>query len=113
MKIFSVIFLIALLPASVCNKSLEGVPDCVQKKINQIKAQAKWNPPAQVNEYQYKGQRVFLFSSDCCDQFNYLYSESCTTICAPSGGFTGRGDGKCSDFDQVATFVKLIWKDPR
>ena len=28
------------------------------------------NPPAEVNEYSYNGKKVFLFSSNCCDQYN-------------------------------------------
>lgn len=98
-----------------CGKENENdaVPACVRAKISEIKAQTKWNPPAEVAEYLYNGKRVFLFTSDCCDQYIQLYDENCNYICAPSGGFTGHGDGKCADFYSSATFIKLVWKDNR
>ena len=86
---------------------------CVNRKIAQIKSKAKWNPPAEVNEYLYQGKTVFLFSADCCDQFYELYDENCNLLCAPSGGFTGNGDGKCPDFSTQAKHIRLVWKDSR
>ena len=84
-----------------------------ENRIEEIKKEPKWNPPAQVDEYSYNGKSVFLFSSNCCDQYNMLYNENCETICAPSGGLTGKGDNKCSDFFNTAKYVKLVWKDSR
>ena len=116
-------FLLLLLAAPVwlsktCNDKKEAekaaqVPACIQAKIDTIRNSPRWNPPAEVNEYAYKGKRVFLFSSPCCDHFNELFDENCNYLCAPSGGFTGRGDMKCVDFKDSATFVKLVWKDER
>ncbi len=91
----------------------ETFPDCIQQKINEIKKQPKWNPPAQVNAYLYKGKTVYLFSSDCCDQFNALVDSACNYICAPSGGLTGKGDRKCTDFSAEAKLLKQVWKDER
>jgi hypothetical protein len=97
-----------------CGKQAAPViPDCIQAKIEAIKKQPRWNPPATVEEYRYKGQRIFVFSSNCCDQYNEAFDESCNYICAPSGGYTGKGDRKCEDFKQEAQFVKLVWKDDR
>lgn len=39
--------------------------------------------------------RLYLIMSPCCDQFNYLYTAEGVRVCAPSGGLTGRGDGRC------------------
>jgi hypothetical protein len=91
----------------------DSIPACVKMKIDSIKKETKWNPPAEVDEYIYNGKQVFLFSADCCDQFNMLYDDHCNIICAPSGGFTGRGDGKCADFLKTARLIKVVWKDPR
>jgi predicted transcriptional regulator len=102
------------LSAQTCSKKNDtGIPSCVQQKIDEIKAQPKWNPPAQVEEYIYKGKRVFAFSSNCCDQYNPVYDEACNYICAPSGGMTGKGDRKCEDFATDAKFVRVVWKDER
>ena len=90
-----------------------AIPACIQQRIDSLKKEARWNPPAEINEYRYNGKRVFLMSSPCCDFYNTLVDSACNYLCAPSGGFTGRGDGKCPDFDKQATFVKQVWKDER
>lgn len=110
------LILAAFLPfatGSDCNKSKPSTPSCIQQKIDVIRAQAKWNPPAEVNEYIFENKHVYLFSSPCCDQFNTLYDENCNALCAPSGGYTGRGDGKCAAFKDSAKHVRLVWKDER
>ena len=97
-----------------CGKSAAPViPSCIQARIDSIKQQPVWNPPAEITEYRYNGKRVFLFSSDCCDQFSQVVDERCNYLCAPSGGITGKGDGKCPDFDEKAELVKVVWKDER
>lgn len=45
----------------------------------------------------YAGKRAYLIPSPCCDRFDYLYDSSGAILCAPSGGFAGRGDGSCPD----------------
>lgn len=115
MKLFlGFAILLTTATAQNCKKQkLATVPVCVQQRIDSIKAQPKWNPPASVYEYTYQGKKVYAFSANCCDQYNPVYDENCNYICAPSGGFTGRGDGRCIDFKTAATDEKLIWKDDR
>ena len=114
-----VIFAVALCVGSMCNKEKAAkradsiIPSCIQSRIDEIKKQPKWNPPAEVNEYVYNGKKVYLFSADCCDQFNTLVDSACNPVCAPSGGITGKGDGKCPDFNQKAQLLRLVWKDDR
>jgi hypothetical protein len=95
-----------------CNKNIE-TPACINEKIEQFKSQPKTNPPMQINEFEYLGQRTFLFSAPCCDFYAELYDDSCKYLCAPSGGLTGKGDGKCTDFSTVAKHIRLVWKDER
>lgn len=106
------IFIIVTILAIECNKKAD-IPVCINQKIEEIKSQPKANPPIQINEYEYMGERRFLFSAPCCDQYEVLYDESCNYICAPSGGIAGHGDGKCSDFSTVAKHIRLVWKDER
>ena len=113
MKYLVLTLSLPLLLTLQCNKQTSQIPSCIQKKIDQIKAVPKWNPPAEVNEYVYQGKHVYLFSADCCDQYNELFDNNCNYICAPSGGITGTGDKKCPDFKSAAQFVRLVWKDPR
>lgn len=93
--------------------SATALPLCIRDRIAEIKKQPRRNPPARVNEYRYRGKRVFLFSSSCCDQYNEVVDENCNLVCAPSGGLTGRGDGKCAGFNDSAMLVRLVWKDER
>ncbi len=88
----------------------DSIPLCLREKIGIYEKKDAVNPPVQIEEYQYKGKRVFFFTADCCDQFNDLYDDNCKFICAPSGGYTGGGNGKCKDFSDSAKLVKLIWK---
>ena len=95
------------------NKSTGSIPACIEDKINELKNKPKYNPPATVIQYEYSGKEVYYFTSDCCDQFNLLYNDNCQLICAPDGGFTGSGDGKCTDFKNKKSNEKIIWKDSR
>ncbi len=107
---------LALLTAAAekCAKTTQnGLPLCVKGKIDTIKTQPKWNPPAEVWEYNLNGKKVYLFNADCCDQYTTLYDANCNYICAPSGGLTGKGDRKCDDFNTTAKQVRLVWKDNR
>jgi hypothetical protein len=115
MKIFLILLTVPVLMSKTCKKNQAGggTPACVQQKIDSIKQQPRWNPPAQVDEYEYKGKRIFLFSSPCCDQYNIAWDGNCQYVCAPSGGLTGKGDGKCADFNNAAKHIRLVWKDER
>jgi len=90
----------------------DSIPPCVMKLIDDAVKATPSSTPTRVDEYLYNGKTVYLFTAPCCDQYNTLYSETCIPVCAPTGGFTGKGDGKCPDFVSTAKFVKLIWQKP-
>lgn len=125
MKYLFVLLIIPFLSASKCGEHKkktsdqentrlvnDSIPACVQKLIDDGNKEIPPSAPLQVDEYFYKNKKVFLLTAQCCDQFNMLYDDSCKAICAPSGGFTGRGDLRCPDFDSLAKHVKVIWKNP-
>ncbi len=95
------------------NETANVMPPCIIKKIEEIKNQPRGRSASSVYSYHYKGKTVYLFNASCCDQFNYLYDENCNIICAPSGGITGRGDGRCADFASGRDIEQLLWKDNR
>jgi YHS domain-containing protein len=97
----------------ITSSTQADIPECIQKRIDGISAELVWNPPASILKYSYRGQTMYLFSSNCCDQFINLYDATCNRICAPSGGFTGQGDGQCQDFKQTAKFLGKVWVDAR
>src|ERR1700750_3216305 len=96
--------MIGMLKGQGCHKQLQlKIPACIQDRIDAISQQPKFNPVATVYRYQYQGNYVYLITSNCCDQYNYVYDRECKVICAPGGGITGKGDGGCTNFFQVAT----------
>lgn len=115
--LFSCIMLQALFactPKSGTHTTLkDSTPVCIIRRIEEIKKQPVWSPPAEINEYSYNGQTVYLITADCCDQFITLADKSCAVLCAPSGGYTGSGDGRCPDFNEKAKHIRLVWKDER
>jgi len=90
-----------------------SIPYCIQKRIDSIKSKPVWNPPAEIHEYEYQGAKVYVMSAPCCDFPVTAVDANCNYICAPSGGFTGRGDNKCPEFFSEAKRLRLVWKDER
>lgn len=91
---------------------VEFIPNWIQNQITIIKA----NPPYRtgkkmVLKYRYKGMDVYYIPADCCDQLNPLYDEFGKKICSPDGGFTGKGDGRCPDFDRASQSPTIIWME--
>jgi hypothetical protein len=109
----TVLFFLFILMLS-CNNSDNKIdaPTCIETKILEIKKSDIQNSPAAVWKWDVDGETYYYITSDCCDQYNYLYYENCEIVCAPDGGFTGNGDGNCPTFssDIVKT---LIWEDDR
>ncbi len=87
--------------------------DWLKKIISQCQAGQPGNPPYSVWRYVYNGGIVYYLPPQCCDQYSRLYDEAGKLLCAPDGGMTGQGDGKCADFYKLRTGGELIWQDPR
>jgi len=85
----------------------------VNQLIKKFQSEPVGNPPQSIWRYEYKGEIVYYIPPQCCDQFSILYDANGNIICAPDGGFTGGGDGRCPDFFSERTNEKLVWKDTR
>jgi len=115
-KTINIIIIInVLIISNTCCDNLElgsEIPLCIENKIEIIKKAAVRNPPVQVWKWEVDEQTYYYITSECCDQFNFLYDDNCNIVCAPDGGFTGDGDGNCPDF---RGFIErtLVWEDPR
>ena len=68
-------------------------------------------PPACIQRYTYHDEVVFYTPiPGCCDRMSTLYDRCGTILCAPDGGYTGKGDGRCPDFKLPADpFINCIW----
>lgn len=110
-SIISVLLIVITLLQSSSAKT--EIPTCIQKMIDGFNATPRFSLFIRIDSYLYRGQLTYLASSSCCDRFNPLYDGECNQICAPSGGFTGTGDGNCKDFGETAKQRGSIWVAPR
>ena len=92
---------------------LTAYPKWVAQLIIRFQREPVGNPPREIWQYIYKGQIVYGVSEVCCDAYYTVYDINKKEVCAPSGGFVGRGDGRCPDFYTQSTNKKLVWKDAR
>lgn len=88
------------------------VPVCIENKIEEIINNEVSNPPTQIWKWEVDEQTYYYITSNCCDQYNYLYTENCEIVCAPDGGITGNGDGLCPAFTNEI-IKTLVWEDER
>lgn len=88
-------------------------PAWLEKKISAWQAEEPKNPRIRIMSYTLDGKTVYYETAPCCDQFTTLYDEKGNVLCKPDGGITGRGDGRCPDFEKNRTNEKLVWQDAR
>ena len=65
---------------------------------------------ASLSKCEYKNRIAYYLVRPCCDRFTELFDENGNSICLPGGGFTGKGDGKCPDFNKEIKNCEVIWK---
>jgi len=119
MKLVTFILLIASFAILACSdlgspSDLSATyPTWINQLITQFQNAPVGNPPQSIWQYQFHGHRVYYVPAQCCDQFSTLYDSLSHILCAPDGGWSGRGDGHCPDFFQERTGEVLIWRDSR
>ncbi|HNW45130.1 MAG TPA: zf-HC2 domain-containing protein [Elusimicrobiales bacterium] len=91
----------------------ETLPGWLDRLIGQYQKEPRGNPPYEVWKFIYLGKTVYYLPPQCCDQYSELYGESGALLCAPDGGKSGDGDGKCPDFYAQRKNGELVWKDSR
>ena len=64
-------------------------------------------------EYSEPSSVGYLIIPDCCDQFIILVDSKGNRICAPSGGFTGGGDGLCPNFYSDLKKTETVWESSK
>jgi hypothetical protein len=114
MKISNLVILVFALFLAGCSPATQSTnPKWVDQLILKFEGEPVGNPPQSIWSYEYHGQVVYYVPAQCCDMFSTLYDANGNVICAPDGGITGRGDGRCQDFISQKTSELLIWQDPR
>jgi len=103
-----------LLFVAACSPSTgNDWPPFVDQLIAELEAGPKKNPPGSIWKYNYNGLVVFYIPPSCCDVPGELYTSDGEPVCAPDGGITGAGDGRCPDFFGARTGELLVWADSR
>jgi hypothetical protein len=100
-------------PARMAESDTTARPPWLKARIAAVLAERKRNPITRIFKYNYGGQTVYYISAPCCDQYSQVLDTKGKLVCQPDGGITGKGDGKCADFDKNKTNEKLVWQDPR
>jgi hypothetical protein len=81
-------------------------------KVDSILAEPVNFEPAELWLWRINGVNHYLITSECCDEFNYLYDEDCNIYCAPTGGPANEGNGSC-ELQGKKIKKTLLWKDIR
>lgn len=112
LRLLAIVVVLFLL-ASCAQAAQTGNPTWVDELIKKFERDPVGNPPLSIWKYEYNGQVVYFVPAHCCDITSVVYDAEGNFICAPDGGITGRGDGKCSDFFDQRTEEQLVWQDAR
>jgi hypothetical protein len=110
---FLILFAVCSVMTACSQTTQSSNPAWVDKLIAQFERDPVGNPPQSIWSYEYNDQVVYFIPAQCCDMYSTLYDASGNVICAPDGGFTGKGDGRCPDFFSQRTNEQLIWQDSR
>jgi hypothetical protein len=85
-------------------------PVCLDQEKERLRETIGSGQSVQIIRYRFDGAYVYYITPACCDLYGTVLDEQCEAICAPDGGFTGRGDGKCPDFFDKAKDAHQIWQ---
>jgi hypothetical protein len=88
---------IALLPGCSSSNARYVSPYSTKWVKQQIRAYEMRGPSQVTGKGIHADKPVYLIPSPCCDKYDYFYDSRGVILCAPSGGFTGRGDGSCPE----------------
>jgi hypothetical protein len=108
-----IVLLIAGFQLAACTCEELPVPACVRDRIAALKSQPPATPRATIAAYRYQGRRVYYFPPAGCDDYGTVMDGQCHTVCAPDGGWSGTGDGRCPDFFLQAHPDGVVWTDER
>ncbi len=107
--LFIIVVVFLIFPKIISENEPKWVKNLITNEIDGPVA----NPPASLSKCVYKNEIVYYLPPRCCDIFSVLYDKQGEVICAPDGGITGDGDGRCSDFFEERKNCEVIWKDSR
>jgi hypothetical protein len=112
-KVHCLVLALIVLTVGCSSSTVPTNPPWVWKLIVEFQLQPLGNPPQSIWQYEFEGKTVYYIPAQCCDMYATLYDADGAYICAPNGGFDGRGDGLCPNFLSERTNERLVWEDFR
>lgn len=89
---------------------LAGLPEWLRIRLADYDAQPGPAAPRAVYEVRYGDGVAYYVKAGCCDQLDPLVDVHGVLVCYPSGGFTGRGDGKCLGALPPESERREVWR---
>ena len=108
LPVIAILLVASGLMMTSCKKASapDGISDAIYNLVQELN-------PTSVDEYLYNSEKVYHFDTwSGPDDFTELYSKD-GELMAYFGGFTGKGDGRCTDFSEKATFIRTIYAKGR
>ena len=97
--------------ASPSNRvEVAGLPEWLRIRLADYDAQPGPAAPRVVYEVRYGDGVAYYVKAGCCDQLDPLVDARGVLVCYPSGGFTGRGDGKCPGALPPEADRREVWR---
>ena len=107
-RILVALLMVSGLMMGSCKKA--DAPDDISNAIRNLVQELK---PTSVDEYLYNSEKVYHFDTwSGPDDYTCLYSSD-GELMAYFGGYTGNGDGRCTDFFETAVRLRTIYSDGR
>ena len=87
-----------------------GLPEWLRIRLADYDAQPGPAAPRAVFQVRYGDGVAYWVQAGCCDQLDPLVDANGVLVCYPSGGFTGRGDGKCPGALPPVAERREVWR---
>ena len=90
---------------------VSGLPEWLRIRLADYDALPGPAAPRAVYEVPWRGGVAYYVQAGCCDQLDPLVDANGVLLCHPTGGFTGRGDGKClEELPAVVAHRREVWR---
>ena len=87
-----------------------GLPQWLRIRLADYDAQTSPSAPRAVFQVAYGNGVSYYTLAGCCDQLDPLVDANGVLLCYPTGGYTGRGDGKCLGALPPAAQRREVWR---
>ena len=89
---------------------IAGLPEWLRIRLADYDAQSGPAAPRAVFQVAYGDGVAYYTLAGCCDQLDPLVDANGVLVCYPTGGYTGRGDGKCLGALPPAAQRREVWR---